>query len=174
MFTQIYVTKMPAETALSEFDFKLLQILSQDGRASVRQIAKLMDVSEATVRYHLTKLERNGIIIGYSVIIDSKRIGLPIFVTIGIQCEPARTKYVAEAISRSPYFYLVWIVTGAHNIHAKGIFRSAEEMQQVIGEVMSQTQGVQSYHLSLMFNKVKDPYMISNDILEFAKSFETR
>jgi DNA-binding Lrp family transcriptional regulator len=167
------VIEMPDTAALSGFDFQLLHILSQDAKASVRQIAKLMGASEATVRYHLAKLERNGIITGYSVIVDTKKIGLPIFITVGIQCEPARTKQVATEISKSPHFYLVWVVTGAHNIHAKGVFQSAEEMQQVVGEVMSQTDGVLSYHLSLMFEKVKDPYMHSSDIIELAKSFET-
>jgi Lrp/AsnC family transcriptional regulator for asnA, asnC and gidA len=132
-----------------------------------------MSASEATVRYHIAKLERDEIIKGYSVIVDSKRIGLPIFITVGIQCEPARTKQVANAISKSPHFYLVWVVTGAHNIHAKGVFRSAEEMQQIVGDVMSQTEGVLSYHLSLMFNKVKDPYMLSSDIIELTKFLET-
>jgi len=157
---------MSKTTSLSKFDLTLLQLLSQNGRAPVRRIANLMRASEATVRYHLTKLEQDGVIQGYSVIVDSSKLGLPIYVTVGIQCEPAHTKRVAKAIAESPYFYLVWIVTGAHNIHAKGMFRSAEEMQEVVGEVMSQTEGVLSYHLSLMFNKVKDPYLLPSDIIK--------
>jgi Lrp/AsnC family transcriptional regulator for asnA, asnC and gidA len=164
------VAGMTNTTTISAFDYQLIQILSQDARASVRRIADLMDSTESTVRYHLNKLEREGIIKGYSLIVDTKKIGLSIFVTIGIQCEPARTNQVAKAISKSPHFYLVWVVTGAHNIHAKGVFRSAEEMQQIVGEVMSQTQGILSYHLSLMFNKVKDPYMLSNDIIDLVKN----
>jgi Lrp/AsnC family transcriptional regulator for asnA, asnC and gidA len=149
---------------LTDFDVKLIKLLSQNARASSRRIAKLMKVSEATVRYHISKLEQLGVILGYSVVIDPRKLHLPIFITMGVQCEPALTKRVAKAISDSPYFYLVWIVTGAHNIHAKGAFPSTEEMQRVVGETMSKTEGVLSYHLSLMFERTKDPYLLPHEL----------
>ena len=126
---------MKRKKGFTSFELKLLKLLSQNARASNRRIAKLMKVSEATVRYHISKLEKQGIIRGYSVIIDPGKLELPIFITMGVQCEPALTKRVAEIISNSPYFYLVWVVTGAHSIHAKGAFPSTEEMQRVVGEV---------------------------------------
>lgn len=152
-------------TPVSDFEMKLLKLLSQNARAPIRSIANLMKVSEATVRYHIKKLEEKGIIKGYSVIIDPSSIQLPIFITMGVECEPALVKKVAKAISNSPYFFLVWIVTGAHNIHAKGAFPSAEQMQRVVGEIMTETEGIQGYHLSLMFEAVKDPYLLPSDLL---------
>lgn len=157
------------DTNISDFDVKLIQLLSQNARVSLRRIAKLMDVSEATVRYHITKLERQGVIKGYSVIIDITKLNAPIFITIGVQCEPARTKRIAATIAQSPYFYLVWIVTGAHNIHAKGVFPSTGEMQHVVGEVMSRTEGILSYHLSLMFERIKDLHMIPIELVSVVK-----
>jgi len=152
-------------SSLSEIELKLLRLLSQNARASTRRIARLMGVSEATVRYHIAKLERKGVIKGYSVIIDPDKLQLPIFVTMGVQCEPAKTRQVATALAKSPYFYLVWIVTGAHNIHAKGAFPSTAEMQRVVEEVTSRIPGIISYHLSLMFERVKDPYILPHDLL---------
>ena len=149
---------------ITDFDFKLIQLLSQNARAPVRRIAQLMKVSEATVRYHISKLERAGIITGYTVIIDPTKMQLPIFITVGVECEPALTKRVAKAIARSPNFYLVWVVTGAHNIHAKGVFPSAEEMQRIVGDLMSNTEGITSYHLSLRFEAVKEPYLLPSDL----------
>ncbi|MFX1575737.1 MAG: Lrp/AsnC family transcriptional regulator [Promethearchaeota archaeon] len=163
---------MKRKKGFSSFEVKLIKLLSQNARASNRRIAKLMKVSEATVRYHISKLEKQGIIQGYSVIINPGKLELPIFITMGVQCEPALTKRVAEVISKSPYFYLVWIVTGAHNIHAKGAFPSTEEMQRVVGEVMSQTEGVLSYHLSLMFERAKDPYLIPHELFKITTEYK--
>ncbi|MFX1299497.1 MAG: Lrp/AsnC ligand binding domain-containing protein, partial [Promethearchaeota archaeon] len=70
-----------------------------------------------------------------------------------------------KAIAESPNFFLVWVVTGAHNIHAKGAFPSAEEMQRVVSEIMTEIGGIQGYHLSLMFEAVKDPYLLPHDLL---------
>jgi Lrp/AsnC family transcriptional regulator for asnA, asnC and gidA len=160
---------MAKNKPISDFDFKLIQLLSQNARAPIRRIAKLMKVSEATVRYHISKLERTGIITGYSVIIDPTKLRLPIFITVGVECEPALTKRVADAIAQSPYFYLVWVVTGAHNIHAKGVFPSAEEMQRIVGDLMSKTEGITSYHLSLRFEAVKEPYLLPHDLFTTIK-----
>ncbi|MFX0168063.1 MAG: Lrp/AsnC family transcriptional regulator [Candidatus Hodarchaeota archaeon] len=160
---------MAKDTNITDFEFKLIQLLSQNARAPVRRIAQLMKVSEATVRYHISKLERNGVITGYSVIINPDKLHLPIFITVGVECEPALTKRVAEAIAQSPYFYLVWVVTGAHNIHAKGVFPSAEEMQRIVGDLMSKTEGITSYHLSLRFEAVKEPYLLPQDLFATIK-----
>jgi len=156
---------MKRQPTISDTELKLLNLLSQNARAPIRSIANLMKVSEATIRYHIKKLEDKGIIKGYSVIINPRHINLPIFITMGVECEPALTKKVAKAISKSPYFFLVWIVTGAHSIHAKGAFPSAEEMQRVVGELMTETDGIQGYHLSLMFEAVKDPYLLPPELL---------
>ena len=98
---------MKSRTALSDIELKLLRLLSQNGRAPTRSIANLMNVSEATVRYHIKKLEEKGIIKGYSVILDPASVQLPIFITMGVECEPASTKKVAKAIAKSPNFFLV-------------------------------------------------------------------
>ncbi|MFX1300944.1 MAG: Lrp/AsnC family transcriptional regulator, partial [Promethearchaeota archaeon] len=100
---------MKSRSALSGIELKLLKLLSQNARAPTRSIANLMNVSEATVRYHIKRLEEKGVIKGYSVIIDPASIQLPIFVTMGVECEPALTKKVAKAIAESPNFFLVWV-----------------------------------------------------------------
>ena len=86
IFSQnVVVTLMKLDTKISEIDLKLIQLLSQNARAPIRRIAKLMGVSEATVRCHINKLEQQGIIKGYSVVIDTTKINLPIFVTVGVE-----------------------------------------------------------------------------------------
>ncbi len=159
---------------ISSIQLKLIDLLSQNARAPIRRIARMMKLSEATVRYHISKLEEMGVIKGYSVIIDPSKFQLPVFITIGIQCEPALTNKVAEALASSPYFYLVWVVTGAHNIHAKAAFTSAEEMQSVVSEVMRQTAGILSYHLSLRFDAVKDPQLLPYELLAITKEQNPR
>ena len=163
---------MKQDSNISDLDFKLLQLLSQNARAPTRRIAKLMGVSEATIRYHITKLERKGIIKGYTVIIDPTKVKLPIFITVGVECRPAQTKRVATNIAESPYFYLVWIVTGAHNIHAKGAFPSTEVMQRIVSEIMSKTEGILGYHLSLMFEPVKDQHLLPAELFTIIKHHE--
>ncbi|WP_406288618.1 Lrp/AsnC family transcriptional regulator [Embleya sp. NBC_00896] len=50
---------------LDDIDHALLRALSNDGRRTVRALAKSVDLSEPAVRDRLQRLERDGVIRGY-------------------------------------------------------------------------------------------------------------
>lgn len=56
-------------------DKQILQILKLDGRASIRNIAKQLNVSPATVSRKIKKLEENNIIKAYISIIEDDELG---------------------------------------------------------------------------------------------------
>jgi len=62
-------------TTADEVDRQILQILKMDGRASIRAIAKQLEVSPATVSRKIKKLEENNIIKAYISIIDDDELG---------------------------------------------------------------------------------------------------
>ncbi|MCK5669990.1 AsnC family transcriptional regulator [Candidatus Bathyarchaeota archaeon] len=62
-------------TIADEVDRQILQILKMDGRASIRNIAKQLDVSPATVSRKIKKLEKNNIIKAYISIIEDDELG---------------------------------------------------------------------------------------------------
>ena len=56
-------------------DKQILRILKLDGRASIRDIAKQLDVSPATVSRKIKKLEENNIIKAYVSIVEDDELG---------------------------------------------------------------------------------------------------
>ena len=60
---------------LSETDFKILKGLLEDARFSSRQIAKNVGVSVGTVLSRIKKMEDEGLITGYSVLLDHEKLG---------------------------------------------------------------------------------------------------
>jgi len=56
-------------------DKQILQILKLDGRASIRDIAKQLDVSPATVSRKIKKLEEGNIIKAYVSIVEDDELG---------------------------------------------------------------------------------------------------
>ncbi|MGR3292269.1 MAG: Lrp/AsnC family transcriptional regulator, partial [Paracoccaceae bacterium] len=53
--------------SLTEKDETLIGLLRENGRRSVSEIARRMSASRTAVQVRLQKLERNGVIQGYSV-----------------------------------------------------------------------------------------------------------
>ena len=60
---------------LNETDVKILKGLLEDARFSSRQIAKNVGVSVGTVLSRIKKMEEDGLIKGYSVILDHEKLG---------------------------------------------------------------------------------------------------
>ncbi len=58
-----------------DMDKHILQILKMDGRASIRNIAKRLEISPATVSRKIKKLEENNIIKAYVSIVEDDELG---------------------------------------------------------------------------------------------------
>ena len=58
-----------------DIDRKILELLSQNSRLSVREISKIIDSSPPTVSRRIRKLEERGIIKGYVSIIEDEELG---------------------------------------------------------------------------------------------------
>ena len=69
---------------LDDIDKKILQEYINDSRLSYREIAKRINVAVGTVMARTQKLQDNGIIKGYSAIIDHDKIGYSITALIEI------------------------------------------------------------------------------------------
>lgn len=63
---------------MDDFDHKLITLLRHNGRRSVSDLAIELGAARATVRARMERLEQSGDIIGYTVILKSDAIGLPV------------------------------------------------------------------------------------------------
>lgn len=61
---------------IDEMNRKILYLLQQDGRMTYKDIAKAINRSESTVRDRISIMEDEGVIKGYSAIIDRGKVGL--------------------------------------------------------------------------------------------------
>ena len=69
---------------LNEIDKKILANLLEDARYSSRHIAKNVGVSVGTVLSRIRKMEDEGLIKGYSVILDHEKLGYQLTVVTEI------------------------------------------------------------------------------------------
>jgi len=73
-----YISGVEIEAILTiadEVDKQILQILKLHGRASIRDMAKQLNVSPATVSRKIKKLEENNIIKAYVSIVEDDELG---------------------------------------------------------------------------------------------------
>lgn len=63
---------------MDEADNRILDLLEQDGRATLSQLAQAAGLSVSAVQSRVQKLERKGVIEGYRAVVDPESRGLPI------------------------------------------------------------------------------------------------
>jgi len=115
---------------LDETDVKILKALTVDSRLSSRQIAKQCDVSIGTVLSRMKKMEKEGIIRGYSALLDQERLGYELTVVSEITVSKGRLLEVENEIARLPNVCCVYDVTGLVDAIIVAKFKNREELSK--------------------------------------------
>jgi DNA-binding Lrp family transcriptional regulator len=113
---------------LNETDLKILKGLSADARFSSRQIAKNVGVSVGTVLSRIKRMEDEGIIIGYSVLLDHEKLGYELTVVTEITVSKGRLTETESEIAKITNVCGVYDVTGLTDAIIIAKFRSREDL----------------------------------------------
>jgi DNA-binding Lrp family transcriptional regulator len=113
---------------LSETDVKILQVLLEDARFSSRQIAKKVGVSVGTVLSRIKKMEEDGLIKGYSVIMNHERLGYELTVVMEVTVSKGRLIEMENEIAKIPNVCSVYDVTGLTDAFIIAKFKTREEL----------------------------------------------
>jgi DNA-binding Lrp family transcriptional regulator len=87
---------------MDDFDQKLLGLLRHNGRRSISDLAIELGVSRATVRARIERLERAGDIVGYTVILRSDAISMPVRGIMAIEVEGRAADRIVDALGGFP------------------------------------------------------------------------
>ncbi|MCL6578632.1 MAG: Lrp/AsnC family transcriptional regulator [Candidatus Bathyarchaeota archaeon] len=115
---------------LDETDIKILKALTSDARLSSRQIANQCDVSIGTVLSRMKRMEKEGIIKGYSALLDHEKLGYELTVVSEITVSKGRLLEVENEIARLPNVCCVYDVTGLIDAVIIAKFKSREELSK--------------------------------------------
>jgi len=113
---------------LDETDIKILKTLVTDARLSSRQIAKQCGVSIGTVLSRTAKMENEGVIKGYSALVDHEKLGYELTIVTEITVSKGRLLEMESEIARFPNVCCVYDVTGLLDAIIIAKFKNREEL----------------------------------------------
>lgn len=64
-----------AAPILDDIDRQILELLRQDARRTIKDIASHVNLSPAPVKRRIERLEKAGVITGYTIMVDEARLG---------------------------------------------------------------------------------------------------
>lgn len=115
---------------LDDTDVKILRSLLGEARLSSRQIAKQCGVSIGTVLSRMKKMEKEGVIKGYSALLDHEKLGYDLTVVSEITVSKGRLLEMENEIARVPNVCSVYDVTGLTDAVIIAKFKNREELSR--------------------------------------------
>jgi DNA-binding Lrp family transcriptional regulator len=122
---------------LNETDKKILKNLLEDARFSSRQIAKNVGVSVGTVLSRIKKMEEDGLIKGYSVILDHEKLGYELTVVTEITVSKGRLTEMENEIAKIPNVCGVYDVTGLTDAIIIAKFKTREDLGKFTKQLLA-------------------------------------
>lgn len=145
---------------LDETDRAVIAHLAADGRASFREFASTMGVSEATVRLRYTKLVESGAV-RVMCIVNPLRLGYRSTSWVGIRVgDQGRAQEVAEALTQFSAVSYVAITAGRFDVLAEVVTETGESLLSVLDNEIRPIEGVsgvESWLYLTLFYKVIRP-----------------
>ncbi len=141
---------------VSKKDILILSILQEGARTPVSEIAKQVGLSENGVRYRLDKLEEEGYIKNYVVLLNPKKFGKNTFAIFNLEMEPKKMKTGLNKLRSMEEFTRIYQTTGQYSIKAFGLFDDEEDLTAFINEKLLTEMPVRNYSVEIVTKNIKD------------------
>jgi Lrp/AsnC family transcriptional regulator, leucine-responsive regulatory protein len=144
---------------LDKKDELIMTELKKDARKTTKAIAADTNIPRVTVHDRIKKMIQNGIIKGFSVSIDYKKIGYSteVFVFISFLPNPeVSQRQLAHNIARLPGVYEVHIISGEYDLLLKVRGTSMEDIGILVVDKLRKFNGVGKTVTFASFETVKE------------------
>jgi DNA-binding Lrp family transcriptional regulator len=130
--------------AYDNLDTELVNALLGDGRTSLRSLAEELDVSVTTVSNHLSDLEKEGVIQGYTPVVDYDALGYDITAVMQLKAKGDALAGITETLQDHDQMMSVYEVTGDYDIISIGKFKDTDDMNDQIKALITDPDITQS------------------------------
>lgn len=136
---------------ISPADEQLLCVLRENARASTADIARKLGLSRTTVQNRISRLERQGVICGYTVRIDQELEQSRIRAHILITLRPRQMVAVVKALRGMHEVRVLYSISGGHDLIALATTTSVGEMD-VLTDRIGAIDGVERTNTSIILS----------------------
>ena len=120
---------------MNSIDVKILTLLQDNARISLKDMASAVYLSSPAVAARLERLQRDKIISGYTAKINQKKLGFGITAFIFLDLRPAQKPFFYPFICEHPNVLECNCITGRFSILIKVTFKSTEELDVFVGQL---------------------------------------
>ena len=140
---------------IDKLNKRILQLLQRDGRITYKDITKEMDRAESTVRERISFMEEQGIIEGYTAIINKPRVGLNCSAIVYAQVAPTQFDDVANKLKLVNGVLQIYHTSGDKNLSFFITAQDYDELNRIIKMKITPL-GIEDMDISIIMKAVRE------------------
>ncbi len=143
---------------LDETDIKLLNALQKDAKANTKELCDRLHLSKTPVYERMRRLENEGVIKGYSAIIDNKKVGLPLIVFCNVSLAVHDDEHIErfkQDISAIEEIMECYSTGGFYDFLLKIVLRDLDEYNTFVFEKLTKVHGIVKMQSSFVLSEIK-------------------
>lgn len=139
--------------ALDAVDRRLLVELSRDHRATVVALADRLSLSRNTVQARLTRLERDGALLGFERAINPTPLGYPLAAFVSVHVQQKLLSQVVTELGSIPEVVSAHGLSGQFDLLVQVLSRDTSDLFRIDGEILA-IEGVERTETSLSMGEL--------------------
>jgi Lrp/AsnC family transcriptional regulator, leucine-responsive regulatory protein len=124
-----------ADVSLDDTDWRLLEALQRDGRATYADLGRLVGLSPSAVTERVRRLEESGVITGYTAEVDPEKLGLTVHALVRLRYPHGNYKPFHDLLAVTPEIGEAHHVTGDDCFVLAVRATSMRHLEQVTGRI---------------------------------------
>ncbi|MEV6549473.1 Lrp/AsnC family transcriptional regulator [Streptomyces sp. NPDC051597] len=116
-------------------DWRILDALQQDGRATFAELARSVAMSPSAVTERVRRLEEAGVISGYTAVVDQERLGRGILAFVRLRYPNGNYKPFHDLLDATSEIMEAHHVTGDDCFVIKVGARSMSHLEEISGKI---------------------------------------
>jgi Lrp/AsnC family transcriptional regulator for asnA, asnC and gidA len=146
---------------LDEINLKILDILSRDASRPFVDIAKELEISDATVHIRVRRLVAAGILRKFTIATDNRLLGYDHLAFVGINIKEGSSDEAIAILSAFDEILELHEMYGQFDLLLKIRAKSLEEMREVIVNKIGRIPHIREAELMTVLKTIKEEQMVS-------------
>ena len=148
---------------LDRTDFKILEILQNDGRISNIKLAEMVNLSATAALARVQKLTKDGFILGYEAKLNAELLNASFVVFVEILLDkttPNVLEEFSDAVVQYPEIVECHMISGGFDFVVKIRSQNMDEFRRIAGQVLWHLPGVKETRSYPVMQVVKETTQI--------------
>jgi DNA-binding Lrp family transcriptional regulator len=139
---------------VDDVDRRLLKELTMDGRISMAALALRAHISRANCYARLDRLQREGIITGYTAVVDHRRVDIGISAHVYLKVRQHSWKKLRQALKQVPEIQNGALISGENDLVLFVRTSDADSLRDLVLDRLQAIDEVLSTHTVIVFDEL--------------------